>query len=218
MYYTYGALWLWGNENVCGVACFAGFPPFIDCRNYKWTYFGTHVLLVLDIFHQTGSNSSASSGNRNCFNIFLLENCWRGLGLIIVSFYLNIKFGAALFCFIFPVDEKPLWIFRIWHSKIQFHLSNLNFPNWKKNELSQCSPSENNAHSQTLIRSKFFTIVDFNAKHRSWNNTQKYVNGKILFHDFSAVYYIIEYPSMFSFSQKSFTIDLILSDSCQLCC
>ncbi|XP_055530835.1 RNA-directed DNA polymerase from mobile element jockey isoform X1 [Wyeomyia smithii] len=47
----------------------------------------------------------------------------------------------------------------------------------------------------TRNRSKFFIIGDFNAKHRSWNNSRSNSNGKILFNDCSSGYYSILSPN-----------------------
>ena len=89
----------------------------------------------------------------------------------------------------------------------------------------QCNGQQKNllkADLQILTRnkSKFFVIGDFNAKHRSWNNAQSNSNGKILFEDCSAGYYTIQYPNgptCFSSSRNPSTIDLVLTDSSQLC-
>ena len=72
----------------------------------------------------------------------------------------------------------------------------------------------------TRNRSKFFIIGDFNAKHRSWNNAQSNANGNILFNDCSSGYYTIQYPNgptCFSSSRNPSTIDLVLTDSSQIC-
>lgn len=72
----------------------------------------------------------------------------------------------------------------------------------------------------TRHKSKFFIIGDFNAKHRSWNNSQSNSNGKILFDDCSSGYYSIQYPNgptCFSSVRNPSTIDLVLTDSGQLC-
>ena len=72
----------------------------------------------------------------------------------------------------------------------------------------------------TRNRSKFFIVGDFNAKHRSWNNAQSNSNGNILFDNCSSGYYTIQYPNSptcFSSARNPSTIDLVLTDSCQLC-
>lgn len=72
----------------------------------------------------------------------------------------------------------------------------------------------------TRNRSKFFIVGDFNAKHRSWNNSQSNANGKTLFDDCSSGYYSIQYPNgptCFSSARNPSTIDLVLTDSSPHC-
>ena len=72
----------------------------------------------------------------------------------------------------------------------------------------------------TRNRSKFFIIGDFNAKHRSWNNSQSNSNGKILFNDCSSGYYSIlspNSPTCFSSVRNPSTIDLVLTDQSHVC-
>ena len=71
----------------------------------------------------------------------------------------------------------------------------------------------------TRNRNKFLIIGDFNAKHRSWNNSQSNSNGKILFNDSSVGYSVLSPngPTCFSSARNPSTIDLVLTDQAHIC-